>query len=171
MAAGPLLASLHDLNYERYPDLETGHPRKALELFEERGYPRELIEAVAGHAPYLGVPRQTPLARALFAVDELTEFIAAVALVRPLRGGGRSRAAAPGGRGARRGLRRARRLRHRGARAAGGRARPEGMTEGVVGAPGLALPLSAWSRPAGRLGLMSRGGLKKCAVDPFSLPW
>ena len=41
---------LHDLDYERYPDLATGHPRKALELFEERGYPQELIDAVAGHA-------------------------------------------------------------------------------------------------------------------------
>jgi len=74
---------LHDLDYEKYPDLETGHPRIALELFEERGYPRELIDAVAGHAPYLGVPRETRMAKALFAVDELTGFIAAVALVRP----------------------------------------------------------------------------------------
>jgi len=74
---------LHDLDYERHPDLETGHPRVALELFEEKGYPRELIDAVAGHAPYLGVPRETRMAKALFAVDELTGFIAAVALVRP----------------------------------------------------------------------------------------
>ncbi|MDQ2631112.1 MAG: HDIG domain-containing protein [Actinomycetota bacterium] len=74
---------LHDLDYERHPDLETGHPRVALELFEEKGYPQELIDAVAGHAPYLGVPRETRLAKALFAVDELTGFIAAVALVRP----------------------------------------------------------------------------------------
>ena len=50
---------------------------------QEKGYPRELIDAVAGHAPYLGVPRQTRMAKALFAVDELTGFIAAVALVRP----------------------------------------------------------------------------------------
>lgn len=74
---------LHDLDYERHPDLETGHPRIALELFEERGYPRELIDAVAGHAPYLGVPRETRIAKTLYAVDELTGFIAAVALVRP----------------------------------------------------------------------------------------
>ncbi len=74
---------LHDLDYERHPDPETGHPRIALELFEERGYPRELIDAVAGHATYLGVPRETRLAKTLFAVDELTGFIAAVALVRP----------------------------------------------------------------------------------------
>jgi putative nucleotidyltransferase with HDIG domain len=74
---------LHDLDYERYPDARTGHPRMALELFEQRGYPQELIDAVAGHAPYLGVPRETQLAKALFAVDELTGFITAVALVRP----------------------------------------------------------------------------------------
>jgi putative nucleotidyltransferase with HDIG domain len=74
---------LHDLDYERHPDPESGHPRIALELFKERGYPRELIDAVAGHATYLGVPRETRLAKALFAVDELTGFIAAVALVRP----------------------------------------------------------------------------------------
>ena len=74
---------LHDLDYERYPDLDTGHPRKALELFEKKGYPQELIDAVAGHAPFLGVSRETQLAKTLYAVDELTGFIAACALVRP----------------------------------------------------------------------------------------
>ena len=74
---------LHDLDYERYPDLATGHPRKALELFEQKGYPRELIDAVAGHATFLGVPRETRMAKALYAVDELSGFIAACALVRP----------------------------------------------------------------------------------------
>src|SRR3989440_2131285 len=74
---------LHDLDYERYPDLDTGHPRKALELFEEKGYPRELIDAVAGHATFLGVPRETRMAKTLFAVDELSGFIAACAMVRP----------------------------------------------------------------------------------------
>jgi putative nucleotidyltransferase with HDIG domain len=74
---------LHDLDYERYPDLETGHPRKALELFRERGYPDELIDAVAGHAERLGVPRETALAKTLYAVDELSGFVAACALVRP----------------------------------------------------------------------------------------
>jgi putative nucleotidyltransferase with HDIG domain len=76
-------AILHDLDYERHPDLETGHPRIALELFEQKGYPRELIDAVAGHATYLGASRETRMAKALFAVDELTGFIFAVALVRP----------------------------------------------------------------------------------------
>jgi putative nucleotidyltransferase with HDIG domain len=74
---------LHDLDYEKHPDLETGHPRIALEMFEERGYPRDLIDAVAGHATYLGVPRETRMAKTLFAVDELSGFIAAVAMVRP----------------------------------------------------------------------------------------
>jgi len=74
---------LHDLDYERHPDPESGHPRVALALFEQRGYPQELIDAVAGHADYLGVPRRTRLAKTLFAVDELTGFVAAVALVRP----------------------------------------------------------------------------------------
>ena len=76
-------AILHDLDYERYPDLETGHPRVALELFEQKGYPRELIDAVAGHATFLGVPRESLMAKTLFAVDELSGFIAACALVRP----------------------------------------------------------------------------------------
>src|SRR5437764_9154221 len=74
---------VHDLDYERYPDLETGHPRHALEELEARGYPAELIDAVAGHAEFLGVPRTTTLAKTLFAVDELSGFIAACALVRP----------------------------------------------------------------------------------------
>jgi putative nucleotidyltransferase with HDIG domain len=74
---------LHDLDYERFPDLETGHPRMALELFRERGYPQELIDAVAGHADFLGVPRESRMARTLYAVDELSGFIAACALVRP----------------------------------------------------------------------------------------
>ena len=76
-------AILHDLDYEQHPDLETGHPRIALELFREKGYPQELIDAVAGHAEFLGVPRETPMAKALYAVDELSGFIAACALVRP----------------------------------------------------------------------------------------
>jgi putative nucleotidyltransferase with HDIG domain len=74
---------LHDLDYEKYPDLHTGHPRFALEELRSRGYPEEMIDAIAGHAVYLGVPRETLLAKTLFAVDELSGFIAACALVRP----------------------------------------------------------------------------------------
>ena len=74
---------VHDLDYERHPDLETGHPRIALKELERLGYPRDVIDAVAGHATFLGVPRETRMAKALFAVDELSGFIAACALVRP----------------------------------------------------------------------------------------
>ena len=74
---------LHDLDYERYPDLATGHPRMAIEELRGRGYPDELIDAVAGHADFLEVPRETPLARTLYAVDELSGFVAACAMVRP----------------------------------------------------------------------------------------
>jgi putative nucleotidyltransferase with HDIG domain len=74
---------LHDLDYERHPDLDTGHPRMALEEFRRRGYPDELVDAVAGHADFLEVPRETRLAKTLYAVDELSGFIAACSLVRP----------------------------------------------------------------------------------------
>lgn len=74
---------LHDLDYERYPDPETGHPRMALAELERHGYPEELTEAVAGHADYLGVPRDTKLAKTLYAVDELSGFVMACALIRP----------------------------------------------------------------------------------------
>ncbi len=74
---------VHDLDYERYPDPATGHPRMALEELRRRGYPEALLDAVAGHAEYLDVPRTTPLAKTLFAVDELSGFVAACALVRP----------------------------------------------------------------------------------------
>jgi putative nucleotidyltransferase with HDIG domain len=74
---------VHDLDYERYPDLETGHPRHALEELRRLDYPEDVIQAVAGHAEFMGVPRETLMARALYAVDELSGFIAACALVRP----------------------------------------------------------------------------------------
>jgi putative nucleotidyltransferase with HDIG domain len=74
---------VHDLDYERYPDLDTGHPRIALEELRKRGYPDEVVDAVAGHAEFLEVPRETQMAKTLFAVDELSGFIAACALVRP----------------------------------------------------------------------------------------
>jgi putative nucleotidyltransferase with HDIG domain len=74
---------VHDLDYERYPDLDTGHPRYALAELEKLGYPQDVIDAVAGHAEFLEVPRETRMAKTLFAVDELSGFIAACALVRP----------------------------------------------------------------------------------------
>src|SRR5690242_8841201 len=78
-----LTGLLHDLDYERYPNLEDGHPRYALRELEERGYPPELVRAVASHADFLGVSRDSPMEKALFAVDELCGFILAVAYVRP----------------------------------------------------------------------------------------
>lgn len=74
---------IHDLDYERYPDAETGHPRIAMAELERLGYPPEVIDAVAGHAEYLEVPRETRMAKTLFAVDELSGFVTACALVRP----------------------------------------------------------------------------------------
>ncbi len=79
---------LHDLDYERFPDMEdtvNGHPRTALRLFRERGYPEELIHAVEAHATFLGVPRTSLLDKALLACDELTGLILACAYVRPSR--------------------------------------------------------------------------------------
>ncbi len=80
-----LTGLLHDLDYERFPDMDSadGHPRTALRELEARGYPPELVRAVATHAPFLGVPRETPMERALFAVDELSGFVLACAYVRP----------------------------------------------------------------------------------------
>src|SRR3984885_3599214 len=78
-----LTGLLHDLDYERYPNLEDGHPRYALRELEARGYPPELVRAVASHADYLGVSRDTPMEKALFAVDELSGFVLACAYVRP----------------------------------------------------------------------------------------
>jgi predicted hydrolase (HD superfamily) len=74
---------VHDLDYERHPDLETGHPRIALAELEKLGYPKDVIDAVAGHAEFLDVPRETRMAKTLFAVDELSGFVSACALVRP----------------------------------------------------------------------------------------
>ena len=74
---------LHDLDYERHPDLETGHPRIALAELEARGYPPELVRAVASHADFLGVSRDSPMEKTLYAVDELSGFLMACAYVRP----------------------------------------------------------------------------------------
>ena len=78
-----LTGLLHDLDYERYPNLEDGHPRYALRELEARGYPPELVRAVASHADFLGVSRDSPMEKTLFAVDELSGFILACAYVRP----------------------------------------------------------------------------------------
>lgn len=78
-----LTGLVHDLDYERYPSARDGHPRFALKELESRGYPPELVRAVASHADYLDVPRETPMERSLYAVDELSGFVLACAYVRP----------------------------------------------------------------------------------------
>ena len=76
-------ALVHDLDYERFPDPENGHPRAAVEELRRRDYPEEVIHAVLAHADYMGVPRETVLDKALFGCDELAGFITACAYVRP----------------------------------------------------------------------------------------
>jgi putative nucleotidyltransferase with HDIG domain len=78
-----LVGMLHDLDYERHPDLETGHPRYALAELERLGFPPDMVRAVASHADYLGVSRDSPMEKALYAVDELSGFVMACAYVRP----------------------------------------------------------------------------------------
>ncbi|TMQ65586.1 MAG: HDIG domain-containing protein [Candidatus Eisenbacteria bacterium] len=73
---------LHDFDYEKHPSREE-HPFVGCRILEERGYPKEMIQAILGHAAYSGTPRETPMARALFASDELCGLITAAALVQP----------------------------------------------------------------------------------------
>ncbi|HWO02792.1 MAG TPA: HD domain-containing protein [Blastocatellia bacterium] len=73
---------LHDFDYEMYPT-PPDHPLKGSEILRQRGYSEEIRRAILGHANYTGVPRDTLLARGLYACDELTGFIVACALVRP----------------------------------------------------------------------------------------
>ena len=73
---------IHDFDYEKHPT-PAEHPYVGCRILEERGYPREMIEAILGHASYTGTPRTTPMAKALFAVDELCGLVTATALVQP----------------------------------------------------------------------------------------
>jgi len=73
---------LHDFDYEKYPSAKD-HPFKGAKILEEKGYPEEMIQAILAHGDHTGVPRKTLLAKTLYAVDELTGLIVAVALVRP----------------------------------------------------------------------------------------
>jgi len=74
---------LHDADYERFPDPETGHPREVVRELEARDAPPSWVRAIASHADYLDVPRESLMERTLFAVDELAGFISACAYVRP----------------------------------------------------------------------------------------
>lgn len=73
---------LHDFDFEIHPNAEE-HPLKGAEILRARGVPEDIVHAVLCHADYLGLERQTPMDRAIYAVDELASFIVAVALVRP----------------------------------------------------------------------------------------
>ena len=78
-----LVGMLHDLDYERYPSLEDGHPRYALKELERQGFSPEFVRAVASHADFLEVSRDSDMEKALYAVDELSGFVMACAYVRP----------------------------------------------------------------------------------------
>ena len=73
---------LHDFDWEIHPSMEE-HPQQGAELLRERGVDEELIQDIMAHAPHTGVPRDSLVRKAIFAVDELTGFIVACALVRP----------------------------------------------------------------------------------------
>jgi len=80
---------LHDMDYERHPNLERsateGHPFVGVAWLRENGWSEEVCRAILSHADYSGVSRETPLEKTLYAVDELSSFVVAVALVRPTK--------------------------------------------------------------------------------------
>jgi putative nucleotidyltransferase with HDIG domain len=75
-------ALLHDFDYEMHPTLDK-HPQDGAPILREEGYPEEVVEGVLSHAEHLGLPRDTPMKKTLFACDELSGFIHACGLVRP----------------------------------------------------------------------------------------
>jgi predicted hydrolase (HD superfamily) len=77
-------ALLHDFDYEKYPSLED-HPFVGNKILTEQGWPEEVRTAILGHAEYSGVPRETHLAKTLFACDELAGFLTACSLVKPTK--------------------------------------------------------------------------------------
>lgn len=82
-----LAGLVHDFDYERYPNAgqqpDVEHPAEGVRHLRSLGYPDDICEAILGHARYTGVPRVTPIAKTLFAVDELCGLVTATALVRP----------------------------------------------------------------------------------------
>jgi predicted hydrolase (HD superfamily) len=82
-----LVGLVHDFDYERFPNAAHSateeHPAEGVRILAARGLPEDMQRAILGHATYSGVPRETPMAKALFAVDELCGFLVACALVRP----------------------------------------------------------------------------------------
>lgn len=84
-----LAGLIHDFDYERYPNAAHSateeHPSWGVRFLRERGWPEDVLQAILGHAAYTGVPRDTPMAKTLFAVDELSGLITATALVKPTK--------------------------------------------------------------------------------------
>ena len=82
-----LAGLVHDFDYERFPNAEHSateeHPAWGVRFLRERGWPEDILQTILGHATYSGVARETRMAQALFAVDELTGLITATALVKP----------------------------------------------------------------------------------------
>ncbi|MBI1744927.1 HDIG domain-containing protein [Candidatus Acetothermia bacterium] len=82
-----LVGLIHDFDYEKFPNKNHSpteeHPSTGVKILRENGWPEELCQAILGHAEYCDAPRTTKLAQTLYAVDELTGFIVATALVRP----------------------------------------------------------------------------------------
>jgi len=80
---------IHDFDYERFPNNAHSpteeHPSEGVRVLRARGYPEDILEAILGHAHYTNTPRQSKMAKTLFAVDELTGLITATALVRPTK--------------------------------------------------------------------------------------
>ena len=79
-----VLGLIHDWDYESGPTPEQ-HPRRGIQMLSERGWPEDVLVDIASHAEYLDVPRDTPIRKALFAVDEMCGFVIACALVKPDR--------------------------------------------------------------------------------------
>ena len=82
-----LAGLMHDFDYEKWPNAshaaDAEHPAEGVRLLRSRGYPEDVLQAILGHATYTGVKRESRMAKALFAVDELTGLFTAAALVRP----------------------------------------------------------------------------------------
>lgn len=80
---------IHDFDYERFPNSAHSpteeHPSEGVRLLRSKGYPEDILQAILGHAQYTNTPRESKMAKSLFAVDELTGLITATALVRPTR--------------------------------------------------------------------------------------
>jgi len=82
-----LAGLMHDFDYERWPNAahapDAEHPAEGVRLLRDRGYPDDVLQAILGHASYCDVPRESRMAKTLFAVDELTGLVTATALVKP----------------------------------------------------------------------------------------